>query len=63
MGSCEVCGDPTSEDRSDAPADEQYFTAVFVDGEAPEGAIPKTEFQFCSVEHLRIFVPEGQRGN
>lgn len=63
MGSCEVCGESTTDGMSDAPADEQYFTAVFDDDEAPDDAVPKTEFHFCSVDHLRAFVPEDQRGN
>lgn len=52
---CEVCGEPTSEDVSEKPVDGDYYTYVCDDDEAPEGAIGAITYEFCSIDHLRIF--------
>jgi predicted metal-binding protein len=54
---CEVCGDATSAEHSDEPADgtDAYTTLITRDDERPEGALDRQKFEFCSVECLSLF--------
>ena len=56
---CEVCGRPTSGDTSDRPtvgADE-YYTWVCEDPDNADMVLGIATFEFCSLDHLRAFVP------
>lgn len=54
---CEVCGEPTSEETSKRPAEgeDEYFTFVSRDQDDPDVGLGITEFEFCSVDHLKVF--------
>lgn len=55
---CEVCGDPTKEDHSDRPEEDDYFIWVTQDSDDPDMGLGISKFHFCSVECLQLFVPQ-----
>lgn len=54
---CEVCGAPTSEETSDRPAEgeDEYFTYTCRDPDDTEVGLGINQFEFCSVDHLKVF--------